>query len=161
MIRRLLFRRGLVLAMMLAAGAVGFFWRPRLETPIGAIGFMPATIELACWPRNLGQRGLLKVSMLEFPRSSGNAHGPRVAWLGHFDRFGPWVYTLQVPIAPFAGLFAVATAVRLITLVRRRRGGRCIRCGYDLRGIAAGTACPECGSADRRSLESVAVGARQ
>lgn len=30
---------------------------------------------------------------------------------------------------------------------RRRRAGRCERCGYDLRGLPAGNVCPECGSA--------------
>ncbi len=29
----------------------------------------------------------------------------------------------------------------------RRRRGRCVKCGYDLRGNAAGSACPECGVA--------------
>ncbi|HVU64866.1 MAG TPA: hypothetical protein VHC70_12875, partial [Phycisphaerales bacterium] len=30
---------------------------------------------------------------------------------------------------------------------RRRRGGRCVKCGYDRAGLAAGAPCPECGAA--------------
>jgi len=30
---------------------------------------------------------------------------------------------------------------------RRRRAGRCVKCGYDLRGLSPGSECPECGRA--------------
>jgi hypothetical protein len=29
---------------------------------------------------------------------------------------------------------------------RRRRGGRCVKCGYNRGGLAMGAACPECGA---------------
>lgn len=38
------------------------------------------------------------------------------------------------------------TAPGAIKRWRRRRRGLCIACGYDLRGLAEGAACPECGS---------------
>lgn len=41
------------------------------------------------------------------------------------------------------GLLFVPRAVRRW---RRRRGGRCVKCGYDRTGLAAGAACPECGA---------------
>jgi hypothetical protein len=33
---------------------------------------------------------------------------------------------------------------------RRRRGGRCLKCGYDRAGLASEAACPECGGAAAR-----------
>ncbi len=41
------------------------------------------------------------------------------------------------------GLWQLPLAIR-----RRRRSGKglCVRCGYDLKGIAAESACPECGA---------------
>jgi len=35
----------------------------------------------------------------------------------------------------------------IIRRMRRRRAGRCVKCGYDLRGSTS-TSCPECGHAD-------------
>lgn len=44
-------------------------------------------------------------------------------------------------------LSASLTAWRLdVAAWRRIRAGTCARCGYDRTGLAAGTACPECGS---------------
>jgi len=53
--------------------------------------------------------------------------------------------------------WALPTLVGSVVIWRRRRnrrqGGRCINCGYDLRdrGAAAGSPCPECGSAAGQS----------
>lgn len=41
------------------------------------------------------------------------------------------------------GLLLAPGAIRRC---RRRRGGRCVKCGYDRAGLAAGAACPECGA---------------
>jgi hypothetical protein len=64
----------------------------------------------------------------------------------------------QLPIAPIWSGLAINTlfygtiAWGLLFLPgtvrrwRRRRGGRCRECGYDRARLAAGAACPECGS---------------
>ena len=44
-----------------------------------------------------------------------------------------------------ASAWLVWRIVPLTKRWRRRRAGRCTNCGYDLRGIAAGSICPECG----------------
>jgi hypothetical protein len=46
-----------------------------------------------------------------------------------------------------ACIAALAAGVRLFVRARRQRRGACAACGYDLRGLAAGAACPECGRA--------------
>jgi hypothetical protein len=46
--------------------------------------------------------------------------------------------------AALAGLVGV---VKLGVRARRRRRGACVACAYDLRGLVAGSACPECGKA--------------
>lgn len=46
----------------------------------------------------------------------------------------------------FAGIIGVFWwAQGAVRRARRRRRGRCVRCGYDLRGGAGGAVCPECG----------------
>jgi hypothetical protein len=48
-------------------------------------------------------------------------------------------------------LFGVCKLASLALSVRRRGAGRCISCGYDLRGISTGK-CPECGTVQHRHL---------
>ena len=45
------------------------------------------------------------------------------------------------------GIAGLVGVVKLGVRVCRRRRGACRYCAYDLRGLAAGTACPECGKA--------------
>lgn len=54
--------------------------------------------------------------------------------------------------------FALVRGPRVLRRARRRRRGRCERCGYDRAGLDAGAACPECGAGApaRRSRAEVA-----
>ena len=54
------------------------------------------------------------------------------------------VWLLVLAAASTAALFGVDAWV-----AARRRHGRCNKCRYDLRGLAAGAVCPECGAATR------------
>jgi hypothetical protein len=60
-----------------------------------------------------------------------------------------WEYSVvAIPYWPALVLAAIAPAVwvRRWWIVRRRRAeGRCVNCGYDLRGSVVGGRCPECG----------------
>jgi len=61
----------------------------------------------------------------------------------------PWPrIDLRIPLNWFAGGFALASLVFLITFLRNRRRliacGACMKCGYDLTGNVSGV-CPECG----------------
>lgn len=46
-------------------------------------------------------------------------------------------------------LLLVIVAIRAAIAHRRRRNGRCTKCGYQLIGLAANTPCPECGHASQ------------
>ena len=94
-------------------------------------------------------------------------------------RMGPWGHELVLgwyPLWPgFVAntlmygfvCFCVWRGVGFVRARRRKRHGLCAACGYDLRGLVEGTACPECGSscgpvieaAERREL--VAQGGAQ
>jgi len=84
-------------------------------------------------------------------------HGGSGVWwtLGFRDEeshpTGPWSATVRsrtIPLWSIALLTAIAPLVWTWRIVRRRlrrRRGRCVECGYDLRAHPAGRRCPECG----------------
>ncbi|CAN5795844.1 hypothetical protein BH11PLA1_BH11PLA1_13000 [soil metagenome] len=56
------------------------------------------------------------------------------------------LYTLAWPAPLLLGGSAALLLRSGIRAGRRARGGRCVACGYDLGGLRAGAACPECGN---------------
>jgi hypothetical protein len=57
-----------------------------------------------------------------------------------------WRPTLMVGV-PAAALWLLEAFALDGAEIRRRKRGRCPKCGYDRRGIAAEARCPECGAA--------------
>jgi hypothetical protein len=53
------------------------------------------------------------------------------------------VVALYFPVTLLILIFALTSMLTAVPLVRRRRKGCCVRCGYDLRGTPE--KCPECG----------------
>jgi DNA-directed RNA polymerase subunit RPC12/RpoP len=61
----------------------------------------------------------------------------------------PAYHGLYIPMWPVAAvaLLVAGYAHGLVVGARRETIGRCRRCGYDVRALPAGAACPECGEA--------------
>lgn len=84
------------------------------------------------------------------PRGGVALPGSRTGWL---EPVLLPLYPLWPGLIADAAIFGLAwgaalTGVSALRRSRRRRGGRCPECGYDLAG--AKSVCPECGSAGER-----------
>jgi len=90
---------------------------------------------------------------------------PNLPWCnGMMHRYAPWSPRWPAFMANtvvYAGFsFALFSLMIGWRRVRRRRGGRCVRCGYDLGGLAPDHArCPECGATIRRAAAPTAPSA--
>lgn len=88
----------------------------------------------------------------------------RYEWhIARTKRWYPGDRDLVLPLQPVWPEFALGSGVYamgvggvwwgavFVRRVRRRRAGRCVRCGYDLAGLSQTAACPECGRARVRN----------
>jgi hypothetical protein len=73
-----------------------------------------------------------------------NGSAWRLAWKTQGQYWGLSI-PLWMLLLPLAGL-----SIGLRPWARRFGDGRCRKCGYDLRGHAAGSLCPECGRSSSR-----------
>ena len=84
----------------------------------------------------------------EIDWSLGVTRGTALA--GFATRWGGRVWGVQVMVWPLVALAWTASVFLFLNahvVRRRRRVGLCRFCGYDMKGLAAGAGCPECGKA--------------
>jgi len=160
------------------------WWAYRLQTTWLILGFGSISVgtdryeSLGPDPDELSHQwaGMLGSKAESFPVSGSSSSRPWFAWswpdqLLFFgagteanSRQGVDTRAFVVPI----WMFAMAAAVPLIVSQRRRRiikrrglANHCASCGYDLSGLAAPAACPECGVTARANGHSHAAAPAQ
>lgn len=113
--------------------------RRDLTNPPNCEGLFVYEPEGGRWARDFAYRGVQ-------PR------GPKFAfWLPiYILPLGFALDTLFYAAVWFVPLFGIRSARRAI----RRRRGLCTRCAYDLKGLAPGSPCPECGHASAQAKAS-------
>lgn len=95
------------------------------------------------------EHGRLRVVCRPSPRNSEsfyvavNNEGLKFAPDWHVYSAGDWFF--NVPLWLPLGMTALGSAGLFFAMRERRKPGVCGKCGYDLRGLPAGTMCPECG----------------
>ncbi|MCA9278813.1 MAG: hypothetical protein H6815_11530 [Phycisphaeraceae bacterium] len=78
------------------------------------------------------------------PGTTESAHLPlRVLWGGMFANIAIWTAAWGVL------MLCLPLTLGFVRGVIRTRRGACARCGYDLRGLAGASICPECGMGHR------------
>ncbi len=129
-----------------------WFDAPWMEVPVlsehpGAINVSYSARSLG-WPRRAAWTSS-SMTIVEQPDGSMSANRMRTGYLVGRHTALP---TNFLPLGFIANtlLYAAAWWIVLVTprgvnRWRRKRRGRCVACGYDLRGLAREAACPECG----------------
>jgi hypothetical protein len=76
-----------------------------------------------------------------------------------YDRIAlPYWPVVAIVLTP-AWISALVALARARRGIMRRRRGLCVKCGYDLRGSAFESACPECGVAFKRDQKNAEAAA--
>jgi hypothetical protein len=120
------------------------WWEGGVEIrSVGGAGFSGGRVILGAWPPSRWEFEAIEWTCVRGP------------WVG----YGWWFHYLPPPVVGIAMVFIPIWSLALLTGVptawmfrtdrKRRRGereGLCAKCGYDLRGLPDGRACPECGA---------------
>jgi hypothetical protein len=113
-------------------------------------GWWTASVDdgaLTVWHARPGARGYAPENTLKHFPVNNHSRASLVPML--VTNSGPFQWIVRVPAWTVLVLAVVATLalLRLDRPERWRRAGRCFACGYDRRGIAPESPCPECGAA--------------
>jgi hypothetical protein len=130
----------LSLTVVLASAIVASFWRPYVGVPHTFIAVDGASVMVWYDPRLWGRRWIAGWGGQSIP----------LLWRPRFEKSLPgwhFVLPLWIPLAA-SGLLTGATWWRWWTAVAP---GGCAACGYDLKGLAPSSPCPECGHAPAKS----------
>ena len=73
-------------------------------------------------------------------------------WRVQYERSPALTSVLVVVLLPAAFTLSASLIAWRLDVVARRRSGVCIKCGYSLVGLPAGSTCPECGRPGAGSL---------
>jgi len=100
---------------------------------MGAVGSLLGKGDL--WTKSVWQRGL----SVDWAVAGWHVRGKTLLLFPVWPGFA--VNTLAYGAMAWGLLFAPGVVRRW----RSRKRGACVKCGYDLKGVAAGSVCPECG----------------
>ena len=102
-------------------------------------------------------------SMIGVFRIADNESDIRSLWVLPWE---PRVNVIAIPLRPIWTGFAINTIFYAVIMwvlwsspfaarrMIRRKRGRCLNCGYDLRGTSEGEVCPECGEESPKQTDS-------
>ena len=137
-------RRWIALAGGKFSGEVGSWWDrvPPPTSPSQMLGMG-------------GRSGVGQYSQVYFRTVPGAFNSAGVAT----GKVVEWVVPLWLPTLLSGGVLLVLAFPELFLAVtfhgrRRRRMGRCVKCGYDLFGLGKEACCPECGTSPKHGNNS-------
>lgn len=139
--------------MVVGAWLASGWWYAQVRAGFGEVKVSNGRVSLLVWNDQGGR--LMKEFGYKGDGVFAIAPGDRgwLAWAdwGNAGRFASRpladVRYVRIPLWMLLVPIGGAALWRWALLRRPARAGRCLACGYDLKGLAAGSGCPECGEA--------------